>query len=264
MQVALVTVGDEVLAGDVVNTNAAWLGRQLTARGATVARAITVPDDVDVVVEAVREYSGAFDAVITTGGLGGTLDDVTVEAVAAAFDRPLVVDETAREDVVETIARFRDANPELVERYPDIEIDFDAQASLPEGARPLVNPSGLSPGCVLENVYVLPGIPEEMQAMFELVADEFGGDGVAETLYTPAPEAATTGTLEAARDRFGVAVGSYPARDPGGTNRVKVVADDPEALTAAVDWLRERIDTVPAPEGDGHEDRGNEDGDGVD
>jgi molybdenum cofactor synthesis domain-containing protein len=250
MQVALVTVGDEVLAGDVVNTNAAWLGRQLSARGARVDRALTVPDDIEVLADAVRRYSDEFDAVITTGGLGGTLDDVTVEAVAAAFDRPLVVDESARRDAEATLAAFRDANPDLVAEYPDIEVDLDAQASLPKGARPLLNPAGLSPGCVLENVYVLPGIPEEMQAMFELVADEFGGDGVSETLYTPAPEAATTGTLEAARDRFGVAIGSYPARDPDGTNRVKVVADDPDALASTIGWLRERLDTVPAPEDD--------------
>ena len=79
MQVAILTVGDEVLAGETTNTNASWLATELTDRGVTVARILTVPDDEAVIAEWVREFSESFDAVVVTGGIGGTHDDVTVE-----------------------------------------------------------------------------------------------------------------------------------------------------------------------------------------
>ncbi|WP_129113051.1 competence/damage-inducible protein A [Halegenticoccus tardaugens] len=242
MNVAILTVGDELLAGDTENTNATWLARRLTERGATVRRILTVPDDEGVIAEAVREWSDAYSAVVVTGGLGGTHDDLTMDGVATAFGRSLVVNEEARADVLETVAAFREANPDLAEAY-DLEIDADAQSSIPEGSRPLLNPAGLSPGCVTENVYVLPGIPDEMRAMFELVAEEFDGDGVSETLFTPAPEGAVTKQLAEVRDRFDVAVGSYPARGDV-HNRIKVSGRDAEAVRAAVAWLRDRVELV--------------------
>ena len=242
MDVAILTVGDELLAGDTENTNATWLARQLTERGATVARILVVPDAESVIAGVVREWTDAYDAVLVTGGLGGTHDDVTMDAVADAFDRPLAVDETARADVVETVAAIRERRPELVEEY-DLDIDADAQASIPEGARPLPNPVGLSPGCVAENAYVLPGIPDEMRGMFETVADDFGGDVVSETLRTPAPEGAVTAQLADVRERFDVAVGSYPRRGEA-YNRIKVTGSDPAAVREAVAWLRENVEIV--------------------
>jgi molybdenum cofactor synthesis domain-containing protein len=150
MQAALLTIGDELLAGDTENTNASWLAAQLTSRGVTTKRVLVIPDEIDLIARKVREYSEAFDAVILTGGLGGTHDDVTMTAVARAFDRELVVDELARTDVEETLEGVR-------ERLPDLDIDVDAHASIPAGGRPLLNEEGLAPGCVIGNVYVLPG-----------------------------------------------------------------------------------------------------------
>ncbi|WP_117594752.1 competence/damage-inducible protein A [Haloprofundus halophilus] len=242
MDVAILTVGDELLAGDTENTNATWLARQLTERGATVTRILTVPDVESVIADAVRRWSDDYDAVVVTGGLGGTHDDLTMDGVAEAFGVSLVVDEEAREDILETVAAFREANPELAENY-DLRIDADAQASIPDGARPLLNPAGLSPGCVMENVYVLPGIPDEMRAMFDRVADEFGGDVTSETLRTPAPEGAVTSQLAQVRDQYDVAVGSYPSRGEE-YNRIKVTSQDPGAVDAAVTWLREHVEIV--------------------
>jgi molybdenum cofactor synthesis domain-containing protein len=248
MDAALVTVGDELLAGDTTDTNATWLADQLTDRGVVVRRVLTVPDDEAVIADAVREYSDAFDAVIVTGGLGGTPDDVTMDAVARAFDRPLVPDAIAREDVERTLAAFLEENPEL-----ELDVDVDAEASIPAEARPILNPAGLSPGCVIENVYVLPGIPEEMEAVFGEVADEFAGDVRSSTLYTTDPEANMIDTLREARERFDVAVGCYPDRDAR-HNRLKVSDSDPEAVEAAVGYLRERVTTVAADEGRDRED----------
>jgi molybdenum cofactor synthesis domain-containing protein len=241
MEVALLTVGDELLAGDTENTNASWLSRQLTDAGATVTRVLTVPDDESVIADAVQRYHDAFDAVIVTGGIGGTPDDVTKAGVAQAFDRSLVVPDDVRAQLEAKARQFVADNPELVSRY-DMDIDLDAWASVPEGGQALLTDESFAAGCVVDDVYVLPGIPDELKAMFETVADEFDGTRTAETIHTPAPEGALVEAVTAARDEFGVAVGSYPRKDeePG---RVKVTGDDPATVAAATDWLRDRIET---------------------
>jgi len=244
MEVAILTVGDEVLAGDTENTNATWLAKRLTDAGATVTRILTVPDDRTVIRETIETWRAAFDAVVVTGGLGGTHDDVTADAIADAFDRELVVHPAVREDVIETVAAYRDRNPALVEAH-DLDIDVDAWAALPEGSRPLVNPEGLCPGCVLDNVYAFPGVPAEVRALFDLVAAEFGGDAVSTTLYTPQPEGSMVEELAGVRERFDVTVGSYPSTET--RNRLKLTGTDADAVVAAADWLRERIDVVDEP-----------------
>ena len=242
MNVAILTVGDELLSGDTENTNATWLARKMTERGATVERILTVPDERGVIAEYVRDWHERFDAVVVTGGLGGTPDDVTVEAVADALDRDLVVRPDVRETVAEKARQFRADNPDLAAEY-EMDVDLDAQAALPDEAEPLVTDASFAPGCVVENVSVFPGFPEELRAMFALVADEFGGDVVSETVVTPAPEGALYDALEGIRDRFDVTVGSYPVkgRDPG---RVKVTGTDEGEVAAAVAWVREEIEVV--------------------
>jgi len=244
MEVAILTVGDEVLAGDVANANAQWLASRLTERGATVVRILTVPDDRGLIADTVREWADAFDAVIVTGGLGGTHDDVTADALADAFDRELVVDPAVREDVIETVAAYREVDPASLS-LADLDLDIDAWAALPEGARALFNPEGLCPGCVLGNVYAFPGVPGEMRALFETVIEEFGGDTVSRTLYTTQPEGSMVETLATLRDRFDVAIGSYPAT--GQHNRLRVSGTDPQAVDAAVGWLHGRLDLAAGP-----------------
>jgi len=151
MEVALLTVGDELLAGDTENTNASWLGRQLTAAGASVTRVLTVPDDEAVIADAVSRFHDAFDAVIVTGGIGGTPDDITKAAVARAFDRDLVVPEDVRAHLEAKAERFADDNPEMVDRY-DMDLDLDAWASIPEGGQALLTDESFAAGCVIDRV----------------------------------------------------------------------------------------------------------------
>jgi len=244
MDVALVTVGDELLSGDTENTNATWLARQLTERGATVTRMLTIPDDRALIARWVREFSDAFDAVIVTGGLGDTPDDVTIEAVADAFDREMEVQDAVRERVVEKARRFREQDPEYYETH-DFDLNPDETAALPADARPLQTEASFNPGCVVENVYVFPGFPEELRVMFEEVADQFGGDVVSESVQTATPEGALKDVLDGVRERFDVAVGSYPARR-GTPGRVKVTGTDPGEVGQAIAWVDERVDD---PEG---------------
>jgi molybdenum cofactor synthesis domain-containing protein len=226
MDVGVVTVGDELLTGETENTNATWLCERLTARGVTVRRVLTLPDDEREIARFVNEFHAEFDATLVTGGLGPTHDDRTMAAVAAAFGRELAHSEIAEEWLVEHGGY---AAEDLV----------DGTTEVPEGARVLHNEAGVAPGAVVESTYVLPGVPEEMQTMFERVAGEFDGDPTyVESIRAAEPESALIDRFERVQDEFDVAIGSYP----GDTVRIRVSGPDPSEVDAAIDWLRERID----------------------
>ena len=223
MDVALVSVGDELLSGDTVNTNAAWLGERLTRRGVAVERVTVLPDRIADIARVVNEYAAEHDAVIVTGGIGPTHDDQTMEAVAAAVGQPL----ESNDAVLQWLADEGD--------YTRADLT-DGTAKLPRGARPLHNAVGVAPGCVAENVYVFPGVPDEMKAMFESVEEEFNGETrYVDHVVVDEPESALIDRLEALQERFGVKVGSYP----GEHVRVKLESTDPDAVAEAVAWLRE-------------------------
>jgi molybdenum cofactor synthesis domain-containing protein len=226
MQVAIVSVGDEILAGDITDTNAAWLARRLTEVGVTVRRMATVPDEIEAIEATVGDLAERFDAVLVTGGLGPTHDDVTLDGVAAALGREMVEDP-------DVVAYFES------EGYADYAERGERATYLPEGARLLPNEAGVAPGAAVENVYVFPGIPDEMEPMFDSVADEFGGQRRhATVVHADEPESALVDRMNDLRDRFDVAVGSYP----GDGVRIKIHGTDPEEVDAAAAWLRERVD----------------------
>src|SRR5919198_1869580 len=157
---AIVTIGSELVSGDVVDTNAVWLAKRLERAGMHVQLMATVPDDMERIARSVRAAATDADVVIVTGGLGGTPDDLTREAIAAAFGVALV----EQPEVAASLRERFPAAPEYAARW----------AKLPEGSRPMEIERGGAPGFVLGNVYVLPGLPAEMEAMFELVAAEIG------------------------------------------------------------------------------------------
>ncbi|WP_302080403.1 competence/damage-inducible protein A [Salinibaculum rarum] len=226
MRVALVTVGDEILAGDTVNTNAAWLGRQLAERGVDVDRVTVVPDRVGEIARLVNEQRAEFDAVIVTGGVGPTHDDVTMDGVAAAFGRELEESEAALQWLAEEGGYVRE---ELA----------DGTAALPAGGEFIRNPNGVAPGCNIGNVYVLPGVPDEMKGMFEVIAEDFTGvDRFTATVEADEPESALIDRLIEVQEQFGVTVGSYP----GETVRLKIQGEDEGAVADAKQWLAEQVE----------------------
>jgi nicotinamide-nucleotide amidase len=229
---SIITIGNELLSGDTENTNASWLAQQLEELGVVVTLMASLPDEIDRIAEFVRTESARADTVVVTGGLGGTPDDVTREAMAAAFEAPQ--DEVA--DLAERLRARFPADPEYAARW----------ANLPAGARPLENPLGGAPGFVVGNVYVLPGLPSEMKAMFAIVASELATDRPITSwrrVYETT-EARIVGVLEAMGDRYpGVLVGSYPKfHVEGATVEVVVKSSDPEALEAAVAWIEQALD----------------------
>src|SRR6266545_269339 len=223
---AILTIGSELVSGDVANTNAAWLAHRLERLGVVVSIMAAVPDEIDAVARFVRREAPEADFVLVTGGLGGTPDDLTREALAAAFGVGQA-----------EVAELADALRARFTRDPDYAARW---AQLPVGARAIENPLGGAPGFVIENVYVFPGLPTEMQAMFEKVEDEF---------RAPVPiaswrrryrtrESEIVSVLVEAGERFpGVLVGSYPSFE--GEAEVEVVAKshDGELLEQASSWL---------------------------
>jgi len=243
MNVAIVTVGDEILAGSTTNTNASWLAERITERGSSVDRILTIPDDRELIAEYVARWSDAFDAVIVTGGIGGTPDDVTVEAVADGLEREFVVHGEIKERLVEKAAvpgRKSGDGRGVRSATRHRRGGLDSRGRDADRRR-----RGWAPGCIVENVYVLAGIPDEMKAMFESVADEFQGDAVARTIYTPAPEGSLHEAPRGVTERFDVAVGSYP-RSENRPGRIRVSSTDLETVEAAIGWLREHVETTRA------------------
>lgn len=159
MIVEVVAVGTELLLGQIVNSNAAFLGRQFAENGFDSHYQVVVGDNFDRMVETIRTAIGRSDAVVITGGIGPTQDDVTREAIAAATGREMVRDANyaqALRDRWETLGRV----------MPENNLQ---QADRPEGAEQLPNPAGSAPGIALKHegtwVFAVPGVPAEMELL---------------------------------------------------------------------------------------------------
>ncbi|ABM81083.1 nicotinamide mononucleotide deamidase-related protein [Hyperthermus butylicus] len=162
----IINIGNELLIGRIINTNASWIARELTLRGVDVKRIVVVGDDIAEIVGVLRDAIGNADIVVTTGGLGPTDDDKTMEAVAVAVNRPL----TLNPDAYRMVREFYESQGYSLthERLK--------MALLPAGAKALPNPVGAAPGAYLvekgTHIFVLPGVPREMEAMFKYVLEK--------------------------------------------------------------------------------------------
>jgi nicotinamide-nucleotide amidase len=231
---AIVTIGNELVSGDVANTNGSWLAARLEGLGFDVILIAALPDEEQRVADFVRAQAEEADVVVVTGGLGGTPDDLTREAIGAAFGVSL-------EEQPEVAARLRErftAAPEYAARW----------AQLPAGSRPLEIPRGGAPGFVIDNVYVLPGLPAEMEAMFDTVADELGGAspiGSWRRTYRTTESRIVTVLEAAGQQHPSVRVGSYPSFGAeGSTVEIVLKSSNAEALAAAQAWLERELDEL--------------------
>lgn len=231
-QVSIITVGDELLAGDIDNTNATWLASQLTQQGAVVREVVVLPDEIERVRDAVTDHSERFDAVVLTGGLGSTPDDVTVRAVAAGLEREITHHESTHDLVSEEVESIR-------EEYPEFDFDLEEGAKRPVGSTPIENENGIAPGFVVENVYVLPGIPSEMKPMFGRIAENLRGSLHSQTVLSTEAESHLNDLLGRVDDEFDVFVGCYPESDEV-IKRIKIRGTDPESVDDAYSWLLDR------------------------
>ena len=162
MKAELLTIGDELLIGQTTNTNAAWLGRRLSALGVRVGRTVTVSDTRAAIQQALDRAYAEARLVVCTGGLGPTHDDITREVVGAYFDAPL----ETNEDLLARVRRY------YTRRGRDMPDTAPRLAQVPDGFEPLENPVGAAVGLWHEAddgrlIALLPGIPDEMTSIFD-------------------------------------------------------------------------------------------------
>lgn len=161
MRTCLVTVGDELLSGRTVNSNAAYLGRRLAEMGAPVVAAVVVGDDVTAIAEAVNRAAGLHDVVIVTGGLGPTHDDVTLDGISRGLSLSLIESTQVLTGIRERYKKLDRTVPEGVLRM----------ARIPKGAEVLPNQWGTAPGLHLSHgkthLFILPGVPREMRGILD-------------------------------------------------------------------------------------------------
>ena len=228
---SILTIGNELVSGDVPNTNGSWLAKQLAPLGVAVRLLASLPDEIEQIAELVRDESPRVDFLLVTGGLGGTPDDLTREAIAYAVAVP---QEEVPELAADLRARFG-RDPEYAARW----------ALLPRGSRPLPNPLGGAPGFAIENVFVFPGLPAEMEAMFLAIEEEFRrGSPIAtwRRLYETRESVIAPVLVEFGERWPGLPVGSYPTFPAGGPEvEVVVKSSDADELAEASAWLEERL-----------------------
>jgi nicotinamide-nucleotide amidase len=161
MKLEIITIGDEVLSGAVTDTNFSWLAERLWSRGYELHWHTTVGDEPDKITEALLKAAERSRAVLVTGGLGPTLDDITIETAAKAFGQKLILNEIALQAVKN---RFKKIGREMTPNN-------QKQAMLPEGSKMIPNKVGTAPGCHLvhggAHFFFLPGVPREMYQQFE-------------------------------------------------------------------------------------------------
>ncbi|HEY4070886.1 MAG TPA: molybdopterin-binding protein [Sphingomicrobium sp.] len=200
---ALLVIGDEILSGRTQDKNVAQVATWLNDQGIRLAEVRVVPDDSERIGEAINALRVKHDYLFTTGGIGPTHDDITVDAVAAAFGVPAVVHPDARK-ILEDY--YRDRPGGLTEARMRM-------ARTPEGAELLRNPSSGAPGIKMGNVYILAGVPGIAASMLHALTNQLEGGKpvVSVTLGARAPESDVADLLRETEEAHpGVSIGSYP------------------------------------------------------
>jgi len=232
---ALVVIGDEILSGRTQDKNIAQLATWLNVQGIRLAEVRVVPDVNERIGGAINALRVKHDYLFTTGGIGPTHDDITVDAVAAAFGVPVIVHPEARQILVDY---YRDRPGGLTDARLRM-------ARTPEGAELLRNPSSGAPGIKIGNVYILAGVPSIAASMLEALTGtlEGGRPVVSVTIGARAPESDVADLLrETEAAHPGVAIGSYPFFRDGryGSNFV-IRSEDGELARTTGDDLADRL-----------------------
>ena len=221
----VLVIGNEILSGRTQDVNLAYLAKGLNEVGVRLREARVIPDVADTIVATVNEVRAQFDYVFTTGGIGPTHDDITAECVARAFGVKLIIHPEAR--------RILEAH--YKERKIEINEARLRMAQTPEGATLIANPVSRAPGFRIGNVFVMAGIPQVMQAMFDGVKGSLKGGRpvLARTLSCGLAEGQLAKGLGEIQARYPDAdIGSYPWYRRG-AHGVSLVARSPDAARLA-------------------------------
>ncbi len=224
---AALVIGNELLTGKIQDSNTRYLAKTLFGLGISLERVLVVPDDVEGIARDLRALSDDFDFVFTSGGVGPTHDDLTLIAVALCFGVPIVRSE-------EMAARIQS---HFGERTTEAHLRM---ADMPEGARLVRGEANMWPTIAIENVFVLPGVPQIFQRKLDALRPvlDTGNGFVSHAVYTNADEGSVADLLAAiVKAHPDVLVGSYPQMPGAADHRVKLTFDarDGEAARAAAD-----------------------------
>lgn len=226
-----IIIGDEILSGKVTDTNTPLLVELLRSVGVRLRRIAVVSDDLAAIGQEVRACAASHDYVITSGGVGPTHDDVTMEAIARAFDRPLVRHPHIEQSVRHYFgARVNEAALKLAE--------------LPDGARLIHSQDSLLPVVAFQNIYILPGVPQIFRAKLQALSAELRGEPVTlANLYLGVDESAVAAILtQVVAESPEVQIGSYPRYgDPEVMVRVTVESQQAARVEAALARLIELL-----------------------
>jgi len=230
-------IGNEILSGKVVDTNSPFLAKELRKIGIDLERILTVPDDIDTIAREVRTMSEDYDHVMTSGGVGPTHDDLTMDGVAKAFDLPLLLDEALCQRIEEATGdHFNESMRKM--------------AVLPKGANVQESGDLWFPLISVENVFILPGIPRLFEAKFESIKEQLTGGVpfVLKRVYVKSYESEIASQLHELLDEFAdLMLGSYPRIDEE-EFRVMLTLEsrDVDYLDRALDSLLSRLpeDTI--------------------
>jgi FAD synthetase len=195
----VLVIGNEILSGKVVDANSPYLCRELRELGVEVERILTIPDDTSLIAREVRTMSDVYDWVFTSGGIGPTHDDLTMEGIGAAFGLPLELNESISARIERALGAPLNASQRKM-------------AMLPKGARLIDSGDLWFPVVIVENVHIFPGIPELLRRKFESIRERFRGvPFVLKRVYVKRRESEIAETLHGLLARFpGLMLGSYP------------------------------------------------------
>jgi molybdenum cofactor synthesis domain-containing protein len=231
----LVVIGDEILSGRTQDRNVGQVAVWLNDQGIRLAEVRMVPDRQEQIVEAVNALRATHDYVFTTGGIGPTHDDITVDAIAAAFEVPVVIHPAARA-ILEDYYRDRPGGLNAARLR---------MARVPEGAELIPNPTSGAPGVKLGNVYIMAGVPHIAASMLEALTGKLEGGRpvVSVTVGARAAESEVADLLRETEEAHpGVAIGSYPFFKDGryGANFV-IRSEDGDLARGCRDVLASRL-----------------------
>ncbi|MBI04492.1 MAG: competence/damage-inducible protein A [Pelagibacteraceae bacterium] len=155
----ILIIGDEILSGRTLDTNANFIAKNLTSSGIKLEEIRTIQDKKKIIIESIKLFSDKYNYVFTTGGIGPTHDDITSESIADAFNKKYEINSAA----YNILSKY----------YPKGEFNANRQrmAMMPRGAELILNPMTAAPGFKINNVYVLPGVPEIMKKMLNNVLE---------------------------------------------------------------------------------------------
>lgn len=232
----LIIIGDEILSGRTQDTNTAYIAQRLEEIGVKLMEVRVIPDVIETIIGTVRFFRDNFDYVFTTGGIGPTHDDKTADAVAKAFDVPLLKNPQAYQM--------------LADHYQDESKINDARmkmAYIPEGAGLIDNPVSGAPGFIIGNVHVMAGVPKIMQAMMGNILPNLEGGAVIHfrQLVVDRPESSMAHILEQLDKEFAsVDIGSYPRYREGSPEVTLILRSaDAELLDKAYRSLHDKLES---------------------